>query len=65
MNKAEETRGYMKSLNLSWSRDNLDQALQEANITDMSYLEFLNRLLRGELTYKEKRAELSPYNCVK
>ena len=57
MNKAEETRGYMKSLNLSWSRDNLDQALQEANITDMSYLEFLNRLLRGELTYKEKRAE--------
>ncbi|MGI6514481.1 MAG: hypothetical protein ACOX3D_09065 [Syntrophomonadales bacterium] len=52
MNKAEETRGYMKSLNLSWSRDNLDQALQEANITDMSYLEFLNRLLRGELTYK-------------
>jgi DNA replication protein DnaC len=57
LNKAEETRGYMKSLNLSWSRDNLDQALQEANSTDMSYLEFLNRLLRGELTYKEKRAE--------
>ena len=23
----------------------------------MSYLEFLNRLLRGELTYKEKRSE--------
>lgn len=57
MNKAEETRTYLRSLNLSWCRDNLDQTLQTASSTDISYLDFLNRLLQGEINYREKRSE--------
>lgn len=57
MNKTEETRAYLRSLNLSWCRDNLDQALQNANGTDISYLEFLKRLLQGEVNYRVKKAE--------
>jgi DNA replication protein DnaC len=57
LNKTEETRAYMRSLNLSWCKDNLDQALQAANSAEISYLEFLNGLLRQEVNYREKRAE--------
>ena len=57
MNKTEETRMYMRSLNLSWCRENLDQTLKAASSTDISYLEFLNGLLHGEINYREKRAE--------
>ena len=57
MNKAEETRSHLRSLNLSWCKDNLDHVLRSASSTDISYLEFLNRLLQGEINYREKRAE--------
>lgn len=57
MNKTEETRIYLRSLNLAWCRDNLDNSLQTASSTEISYLEFLNRLLKGEVNYREKRAE--------
>ncbi len=57
MNKTEQTMTYMRSLNLSWCRENLDQVLQSASSTDISYLEFLNRLLYGEVNYRENQAE--------
>ncbi len=57
MNKAEETKTNLRSLNLSWCRDNLDQILQTASSSDISYLDFLNRLLQGEVNYREKRSE--------
>lgn len=57
LTKLEETRNYMRSLNLSWGKDNLEQALEDANGKDVSYLEFLSNLLKGEMTAREKKAE--------
>lgn len=57
INQLEETRGYMRTLNLSWGRDNLDQALESAAGRDLSYLEFLNGLLKAEMAAREEKAE--------
>jgi DNA replication protein DnaC len=57
LNKLEETKGYMHRLNLSWSKDHLDQAVENAVHEDSSYLDFLSHLLKEELTAREKKAE--------
>ncbi len=47
----------LRTLNLSWSRDNLDQVLDAAANQDLSHLEFLNSLLKAEMTAREEKAE--------
>jgi len=47
----------LRTLNLSWSRDNLDQVLDAAANQDLSHLEFLNSLLKAEMTAREGKAE--------
>ncbi len=57
MSQLAETKRLLKSLNLAWSNNNLDNLLQQANGSDLSYLDFLSEILKGEHNYRDQRSE--------
>ena len=51
-----ETVDYLTTLGLSHIRDNLNQLLPDINGKEISYLEFLNFIMREELAGRDKRS---------
>jgi len=51
-----ETAGYLTTLGLSHIRDNLNQLLPDINGKEISYLEFLNHIMKEELTARDIRS---------
>lgn len=57
MNKMDETQALLRSLNLSWCKDNLDMVLNSTQDSEISYLDFLNHLLKGEMVFRQDKAQ--------
>lgn len=57
MNKMDETRALLRSLNLSWCKDNLDMVLNSTQDNEISYLDFLNHLLKCEMVFRQDKAQ--------
>jgi len=57
LNKMDETKGYMRSLNLLWGKDNLEKVVERASNRNSSYLDFIYELLKGEMAYHQRKAE--------
>lgn len=57
MSQLAETKHLLKNLNLTWSHSNLDTLLEQANSADLSYLDFVSAILKGELDYRDQRSE--------
>jgi len=57
VNKMDETQALLRSLNLSWCKDNLDMVLNSTQDSEISYLDFLNHLLKGEMVFRQDKAQ--------
>ena len=57
MNKMDETQALLRSLNLSWCKDNLNMVLNSTQDSEISYLDFLNHLLKGEMVFRQDKAQ--------
>ncbi|KFD40636.1 ATP-binding protein [Peptococcaceae bacterium SCADC1_2_3] len=53
----DETQALLRSLNLSWCKDNLDMVLNSTQDSEISYLDFLNHLLKGEMVFRQDKAQ--------
>lgn len=51
-----ETLGYLTTLGLSHIRDNLSQLLPDITGEEVSYLEFLHKIVKEEIVAREKRS---------
>jgi len=57
VNKMDETQALLRSLNLSWCKDNLNMVLNSTQDSEISYLDFLNHLLKGEMVFRQDKAQ--------
>jgi len=53
----DETQALLRSLNLSWCKDNLNMVLNSTQDSEISYLDFLNHLLKGEMVFRQDKAQ--------
>jgi len=56
MNLQAETLGYLTTLGLSHIRDNLSQLLPDITGEEVSYLEFLHKIVKEEIVARETRS---------